>query len=107
MFMLMYDSEWEVLGGHYWVIQEQILHQWILKECRDQLYKLYPQREEFYQTMQCQIENIFQKINLIKFRHVILSEKIVQLNDSMHKLVESITDSSKPKVGYRYTYMLY
>ena len=51
MFMLMYDSEWEVLGGHYWVIQEQILHQWILKECRDQLYELYPQREEFYQTM--------------------------------------------------------
>ena len=94
----MYNSEWEVLGGYYWVIQEQILHQWILKEFTDQLNRLYPNRKVFYQFMKQQINDMSQKIYTKKIQHVILSEKVVQLFDSMNKLLESIADSSKPKV---------
>ena len=47
---MIFYSEWETLGGYYWVIQEQILKQLILFDFKANLERLYPQKDAYVQV---------------------------------------------------------
>ena len=98
MYIYSYISEWEALGGYYWVVQQQILHQMMISEFNDNLLRLFPEKDTYVNFMTNRIENMILDKDFENISHDILLLKISELKDTLLALLDNLRKSANPKV---------
>jgi hypothetical protein len=98
-------SEWECLGGSYWVIQEEILRHVLLHSLNKQLEKCFPCKESFVKKSLLKVSEVLSDPIPNYIKNVILKKKIVLLKSEFVNLIDELRRNSKPKVYFNQIFL--
>jgi hypothetical protein len=96
-------SEFEFIGGPYWIIQEEVLRHALLDKIRSCLKKEFPSKRKFSAASIKVIEKVLPTEETPEIKNRTLHQKIAELRVEFISLIERLKNSNNPQVLF-YTF---
>ena len=103
----MTTSEWEVLGGSYWIIQEEILRHLIHQIFEEALLDSFPSKKNFKTKVEIELFKLLPCPLPPYITNTTLIKKIQGLKENAAILVKEMNATDEPKVYYYYITIIY
>ena len=100
----MITSEWEILGGPYWIIQEEILRHLIYQIFEEALLDSFPSKKNFKTKVEIELFKLLPCPLPPYITNATLIKKIQGLKENAAILVKEMNATDGPKVYY---YIIY
>ena len=98
--------EWELLGGPYWIIQEEILRHLIYQIFEEALLDSFPSKKNFKTNVEIELFKLLPCPLPPYITNTTLIKKIQGLKENAATLVKEMNATDEPKVYYYYLFYI-